>query len=425
MSLSLSKMKSLLCACFFGTVLEWYDFAVYGFLAPIIAGLFFPHQQALVSLLLTYSVFAMGYLVRPLGGMFFGILGDRIGRKPTLIITVLLMAIPTVAIGCLPTYQSVGMIAPILLIVLRFLQGLSAGGESIGAIIFVYEAVPQEKKAFATSFVFSGSGIGLLLGSLMVTLCFHFFDSHQMEQFGWRIPFFLAIISAIFGPILRLKTEESAEYLDNRRSNNITDDSSAVRLLSRSQSLKLLRIIFLFAPNAIIFYLGFIFMPAILVKQSHLPMSSIYLVNTIATMLLLVLCPVFGCVADRYHFKKILLIVLLCDAICCLPLYWLLSQHILWCIVVAQCGFAVLVAWLTAPLFAFVLSLLSTSTRYAQSGFAYNVSYSIFGGTAPLVGTGLVHYFNSFMPLAFYVILVVLVALWALSRLSCKQYNVS
>ena len=124
-------------------------------------------------------------------------------------------------------------------------------------------------------------------------------------------------------------------------------------------------------------------------------------------------------------FKKILLIALLCDAICCLPLYWLLSQHILWFVVVAQCGFAVLVAWLTAPLFAFVLSLLSTSTRYAQSGFAYNVSYSIFGGTAPLVATGLVHYFNSFMPLAFYVILVVLVALWALSGLSCKQYNVS
>ena len=134
------SFATILWSGFVGTFLEWYDFAIYGFLAPIISPLFFPHHHAITSLLMTYSVFAVGYLARPLGGVLFGRWGDLYGRKSVLMFTILLMAIPSFLMGCLPTYEQIGVLAPVLMILLRCLQGIAAGGESMGAVIFVFNA---------------------------------------------------------------------------------------------------------------------------------------------------------------------------------------------------------------------------------------------------------------------------------------------
>ncbi|MEY3882722.1 MAG: Proline/betaine transporter, partial [Pseudomonadota bacterium] len=182
-----------------GNMMEWYDFAVYGYFAMIIGKLFFPMTDPAVSLIASFGAFAAGFLVRPLGGLVFGRIGDLVGRQKAMTLSVIAMAVPTVLMGCLPTYETIGIAAPILLIVLRIIQGLSVGGEYTSSLIFLAENAPKNRKAFTAVWGVWGGTAGILLGSGVGLLVSSFLSDDQLVNWGWRIPFAIGGLVALTG----------------------------------------------------------------------------------------------------------------------------------------------------------------------------------------------------------------------------------
>ena len=195
-----------------GNVLEWYDFAVYGFLAPVISPLFFPEDDVISGLINTYGIFAAGYLMRPLGGVIFGHIGDRVGRKTALQLSIAMMAIPTVLVGLLPVYSQIGASAAILLILLRLLQGISVGGELIGSMSYLVETAPPHRRGLCGSWSVCGGIAGILLGSLMATVLTNSLSEAAMQSWGWRVPFLSGVVIFAVGSWLRRTLVESPDF---------------------------------------------------------------------------------------------------------------------------------------------------------------------------------------------------------------------
>ncbi|HEX4045608.1 MAG TPA: MFS transporter, partial [Gammaproteobacteria bacterium] len=203
------NQSKILFAAGAGTILEWYDFALFAYLTPLLAALFFPSDHPYTAMMLTYAIFAVGYFVRPLGAVLFGHLGDRIGRKKTLMWSILLMSIPTCLMGLLPTYQSIGIAAPILLVILRICQGLSAGGESTGAILFALESAPTARyRGLLGGLLWAVVGAGMLCGSFAATLV-----AQSEADWAWRVPFLAGILTGLIGYFVRARTVESLDFL--------------------------------------------------------------------------------------------------------------------------------------------------------------------------------------------------------------------
>lgn len=203
----------IISACSIGTILEWYDFSLYAFLAPIISINFFAIQNKSISILLTYYIFAIGFLARPIGAIIFGHFGDRINRKSMLLISLFIMASTTFLIGTLPTYKDIGNAAPILLMILRILQGIAIGGETIGAGTFVMESSPASKQGFTTAMIWASSGVGILFCSIFISLCEYVFTEEALSTWAWRIPFFIGALTGILGYYLRKNIAVSQEFL--------------------------------------------------------------------------------------------------------------------------------------------------------------------------------------------------------------------
>ncbi len=383
------SLRRLVVAGWFGTLLEWYDFSVYGFLAPIIAVNFFPPGHDWIQLLLAYSIFSMGYLVRPLGGFLFGSLGDRRGRKSVFIYTILCMSLPTVLIGILPTYQTLGWLAPVMLLGLRLLQGLAAGGEMIGSVTYIYESSPVHRKAFYTALLFVGSGFGILLGSAVLSLLHHFYSETAMREFVWRVPFLLAMLGLVVSVWLRNNVQESEAFIRSQRAGlNLTRPFLAV---IKHHKATVLRVATLFSPGALLFYLNFVFLPASLSPMLGAPQKTVMLLNTLATFILLVSSVGFAWLADKYSQRNMLYIALTSLLVLSVPFYSsipLLSMG-LWFFL--QIILAVIIALLTGPLMAYTLHQTSVEVRYSSMAIAYNLAYSLIGGTAPVIAVSLLH----------------------------------
>ena len=415
------SLRRLVIAGWFGTLLEWYDFSVYGFLAPIIAVNFFPSGHHWIQLLLAYSIFSMGYLVRPLGGLFFGSLGDRRGRKSVFIYTILCMSLPTVLIGILPTYQMLGWLAPVMLLGLRLLQGLAAGGEMIGAVTYIYESSPAHRKAFYTALLFVGSGFGILLGSAVLSLLHHFYSEKVMREFMWRVPFLLAVLGLVISVWLRHNVQESEAFIRSQRAGlNLTRPFLEV---IKYHKVTVLRVAALFSPGALLFYLNFVFLPASLSPMTGVPQKTVMLLNTLATFILLVSSVGFAWLADRFSERNMLFIALSLLLMLSIPLYASISLLSMGLWFSLQIILAVIIALLTGPLMAFTLHQSSVEVRYSSMAIAYNLAYSLIGGTAPVIAVSLLHGHSDHWWLGVYAAVVISTALVSLfasphSRLS-------
>lgn len=203
---------SIITASSLGTVIEWYDFYIFGSLAPIIATQFFPKENPTAAFLATLAAFGVGFVIRPFGAIVFGRLGDLMGRKSTFLLTLVLMGISTFAIGLIPSYESIGILAPIIVFILRAIQGLALGGEYGGAAIYVAEHAPEGKKGYFTSFIQTTATFGLLLSLAVILLCKYLVPEGQFELWGWRLPFLISIILVIVSYFIRIKMDESPVF---------------------------------------------------------------------------------------------------------------------------------------------------------------------------------------------------------------------
>ena len=402
------QRKALIAGCV-ANVLEWYDFALYGYFASVLAKLFFPTEDQLSSLVLTFEVFAAGYLMRPLGAAFFGNLGDKVGRKKVLIISVTLMAASTVLIGVLPTYARIGVMAPILLTLLRLVEGFSVGGEFTGTISFIVEHSQPSRRGFTGSFAtFSLIG-GILLGSAIGALITSTLSAEEVSNWGWRIPFILGIVVGGVGIYLRFGIEETPVF------KSIEDKGGVVRtpILEALTNYRKEILIAMGATwaGAATFYIIFVYMPTYLSIENNMPISTALKINTITMIILMVVSPFMGALSDWVGRKPVLTSGCLGIAVLAYPLFSLLSAGNMLYALGAQAIFAVGLAMLFAPLGATLVELFPTRVRLSAMSLGYNLGFSIFGGTAPLVATYLIKETGSSVAPGIYLIFSALVSL--------------
>ncbi|OYV34927.1 MAG: MFS transporter, partial [Rhodospirillales bacterium 20-64-7] len=266
------KRRAAIVAGVVGNVLEWYDFAVYGYFVPVISHLFFPASTPIVSLLLTFSVFGVGFVMRPIGSIVFGHYGDTHGRKRALSAVILLMAISTFVVGLLPTYQSIGMAAPLLLVLARLAQGLSGGGEWGGAAAYLVEFAPPNRRGYIGSWQQFSVGAGFLLGSLTAALLSSSLSSEALSAWGWRVPFLLGILVGGVGAYLRLQLDDTPKFTELESQGHVA--GLPIREAFTTQLKPTLLAAGITLHNTVAYYAVLIYMTSWLTTAVKMPRSS-------------------------------------------------------------------------------------------------------------------------------------------------------
>ncbi len=393
-----------------GGALEFYDFTIYALFAPYLSQHFFANTNQFINLINTFAVFALGYLARPLGGIVFGHLGDKFGRKSAFSLSVFIMAIATLLIGCLPTYQSIGMAAPILLILLRLLQGFSVGGEIPGAAIFTSEHMPSNQRGVAIGFVFMCITLGNTIGAgvgLILTTCL---TSQQMLLWGWRIPFILGFIVGIISYEIRSKTLETPTFLAILKENNL-HRLPFLGVLQLSP-IKLLSAFLLTAvPASIISF--FLYLPTYLINNINIQVSHTYIINFFAFLSLGLMTFFSGRVSDYINRTKLLIISTILLIVFSYPFFYglrLYGEVFLWPFIL---GLATLGGLANGSYIILILELFPENIRYSAVGFSYSLGIAVFGGIGPLAFTGLIRYLGTSEAPAFYILVCATVTLLA------------
>ncbi len=409
MATGTTSHRRVVAAGLVGNVLEWYDFAIYGFLAPTIGRLFFPSDDPTASLIAAFGAFAAGFLMRPVGGIVIGHIGDRFGRRRALTVSIALMAIPTFALGLMPTTLDIGVTAAVIVVLLRLAQGLSVGGEYTGSFAFLCERAPANRRNFFASWSLWGGIVGTLLGSGVAALVSELTTHEEMLAWGWRIPFLLGIIVALLGLIIRRGIDEDAS----------TDRPEKAPIIEAATTAwpQLLQVAGLAALTAVVFYTVFIYAASWIVAETGMTHARALDINTISLFVILVALPLGGIIADRVGCRVLMIVAAAGLIVLAYPLIWLMHHHSFWIIVAGQAGIAFLVGTYGACLPVAMADLFPRHTRMSATGLAYNVTYAVLGGTAPVVAAWLVTSTGDAMAIAWYVILAAAMSLGVLLTL--------
>ncbi|SRR5579883_427075 len=384
-----AEQKKIIALSSLGGMLEFYDFIIFVFLAKLLGELFFPKTDPVATLMVGLTVFAIGYLARPLGGLFFGHFGDRLGRKKTFVSTVILMAIPTFLIGFLPTYHHIGISASIMLVVLRLLQGCSIGGEIPGAIVFITESVSIDRRGFATGLILLGVNMGILLGSFVSGMINHFLTSEQLTTWGWRIPFFIGGILGVMSYFLRKQLRETPIFTQ-LASAEIKNKIPFKELITHFK-LPLIQGISITALEAVIVSILILFFPTYLATFFHYPIDQLFYLNTLSILIFSIPVLLTSFLSDQKGRKKIILVGILFFSTLVYPTFTLLHFHHL-STVVLMLSISLIFASCVAGVFPCMMAeLFPTRVRYSGVALTYNIGFGIVGGLTPLLATELIH----------------------------------
>ena len=392
-----------------GNTVEWFDFAIYGFLATYIAEKFFPSGDETAALLNTFAIFAAAFFMRPLGGFFFGPLGDRIGRQKVLALVILLMSCSTFAIGLVPSYATIGVFAPLLLLFLRCLQGFSAGGEYGSGACFLAEYASDKHRGFVVSFLVWSVVVGFLLGSLTVTGLETVLSEGAMDSYGWRIPFLIAGVLGAVGLYIRLRLGDTPEFEALRDEGEVA--SSPLKEAVTTSWRPILQIAGLVVIHNVGFYIVFTFLPSYFTKTLGFTKTDAFVSITVASLVALILIPPLGALSDRIGRKPLLIAGSLAFAVFAYPLFLMLNAGSLAVAIAAHAGLAAIESVFVCASLAAGAELFATRVRSSGYSIGYNVSVALFGGTAPYVATWLVARTGNDLAPAYYVIVAALVTL--------------
>ena len=397
-----------------GNVLEWYDFAIYGFFAPILGRLFFPSDDPTTSLIASFGAFAAGFLMRPIGGAVFGHIGDRYGRKKALNISVLMMAIPTFLIGIMPTHAQIGFAAAIILVLLRMLQGLSVGGEYTSSIVYLAESSPNGKRGLYTSTSIVGGTGGILLGSFFGSIITDMLTEAELQAWGWRIPFLLGILVAGVGFLLRRHMPETI------------DEGGKVEnplLVMRNSWQQVISVGGLNLLAAITFYALFVFSVTWLVDYVHEPRTVALRLNSIGLVIFLIALPIFASLSDRVGRKPVIVGGALAIILFAYPLFWLMHHHSELMIIAGGAGMALLAAAYMASIPVTLTEMFPSNIRVSAVSVGYNLAYAIFGGTIPMVAVWLIEKQHDDLAFVWYIIGAAVISLGIALSISYKNHQ--
>jgi len=396
------KKGKLFKAIFAGTLgnaLEWYDYGIYGYFALIIARNFFTSDNPLTALLLSFLVFASGFVVRPLGGVIIGVLSDKHGRTKTLAITIIAMGICTLCMGLIPPYSKIGVAAPILLTLLRMLQGLAAGGGTGTSITFMAEYATEKNRAFLVSWQPWSTGAGLLLGSIAGLITSTVLPEEALFSWGWRIPFLLGILISINGifmlrsvgetPAFEKEVSKKAQAAAERKAD--MPRGTPFRDVLRSHKIALITIMGLLAGSSVTYYILITFMPTYITQFLQSSLSNAFLVNTSVILIFLILTPFIAKLVDRIGTRISLIIGCLGFIVLSYPVFYAVTISTSPITMIAVLGALMVFQPLISVAICVVSAeILPTKVRNSGIGLAYNLSVAIFGGCAPLMATAII-----------------------------------
>jgi metabolite-proton symporter len=406
----------VLIASLVGSSIEWFDYFLYGTMAALVFNqLFFVNEDPTVGLLLAYASFALSFFIRPFGGIIFSHIGDRIGRKKTLVLTLSLMGAATFAMGILPTYQAIGVAAPIILITLRLIQGLGIGGEWGGALLLATEYAPPERRGFFGSIPQMGVTIGMVMGTLALWIM-SLLPEQQFMTWGWRVPFIFSALLVVFGLWIRKGIDETPEFKEVKAKGEIPKLPivDTLRYYWKEVLITIGAKVVETAP----FYIFSTFIVSYATSTLGFSRSAVLGSVMVSTVITTILIPIMGSLSDRVGRKKMYIVGTVAMMAFAFPYFWMIHQgSVLMLVLATIIGLGIIWAPITAVLGTMFSEIFDAKVRYTGVSLGYQIGAAVAGGTAPLVATALLASFdNSYVPVALYIMftaVVSLIAIWA------------
>ncbi|MGB3481092.1 MAG: MFS transporter [Mycobacterium sp.] len=391
-----------------GHFLEWFDFAVYGFLAATLGRLFFPSDNPTTSLLASLAVFGVAFFFRPLGGLVIGAFGDRIGRRAALSLSIVMMGICTIGIGVLPTYASIGVAAPIMLVLLRCAQGFSAGGEYAGAAAFLVEYAPERKRGLFSSVVSAGASLGVMFGGIVTLVLTTMLSADQMSSWGWRVPFLVAGPLSVLGLYVRLRLEDTPVYRSLQQTHEV--EHAPLKSAAKHSRSGILLVFACTSVTGLAFYYLATYVNTFLTTQVGMTSASALMLAVAGLTMYSVMCPFAGMIGDRIGRRPTMLIGAAGVALVALPTFALLATGN-WAL--ALVGLALL-AWFEAMcnvmLGVIMVELFPARLRVTGSSVGFNIAQAVVGGPGPFVAASIAAAFAFVIAPAVYLVFVATVA---------------
>ena len=410
----LRKNKKVLIASLTGSAIEWFDYFLYGTAAALVFNkIFFPMVDPVIGLILSYLSFSLTFFIRPIGGVLFAHIGDRIGRKKTLVLTLSLMGGATVMIGLLPTYEMIGLWAPVLLILMRIIQGMGIGGEWGGALLLAYEYAPEKRKGFFGSIPQAGVTIGMLMATFIVSLM-TLFCEEDFLSWGWRIPFLLSSVLVLLGLWIRKDIDETPDFQKVKASGQVA--KAPLRDTLKHHWREVLIAAGLKVVETAPFYIFSTFVVSYATSTLTYQKSQALEAVTLGALVATIMIPLMGLLSDKVGRQRMYAISVFVLGLFIVPWFMLLNTGTTWGIVLATViAFGVLWAPVTAVLGTLCSEIFSANVRYTGITLGYQLGAALAGGTAPLIATGLLaKYDGDWVPVAWYLAVTVTISLIAI-----------
>ena len=415
----MSQMKKVVASTMLGNGLEWYDYALYGTFTALISKHFFPAGDENVALIATFGIFAIGFLMRPLGAMMFGYIGDKYGRKNALSLSILMMAIPTACIGLLPTYSMIGIYAPILLTLIRLVQGVAIGGEFGGSIVYLVEHAKPANKNRVGSLSMLSMLMGLFFGTMISAVLAKIMSPENFDTFGWRIPFILGFFIGLVGLYIRTKLHESPVFIEAQEAGHVSE--SPISETFKNNYKEVLLGVGLYLAVTIPFYLQTVFMPSFMVKFMHFSSADALIIYLIVLGVMMICTPISAMLCDTTNRERLMKIIAVCYLLFAIPYVYLLDYKTFTFALISQAVFASIIAFYIAPIPTLVTELFPARTRYTGMSLACNLAAAIFGGTAPMLITTLITKTESNYPMAIYIMLAAAMSLFCVFEVKRRR----
>lgn len=411
------KLKKAITAASLGNAMEWFDFGVYGFLAYVLGQVFFPSASPGIQMIAALATFSVPFLVRPLGGVFFGIMGDKFGRQKVLSVTIIIMAVSTFCIGLIPSYESIGIWAPVLLLLAKLAQGFSVGGEYSGAAIFVAEYSPDRKRGFMGSWLDFGSIAGFVCGAGVVVLISSILGEETFREWGWRIPFFLALPLGVIGLYLRHALEETPafqQHVEDMKNANPETGKDKPRVSLRSIASQygkgLMICVGLVIATNVTYYMLLTYMPSYLSHNLNYSADHGVLIIIAIMIGMLFVQPLIGMMSDRIGRKPFVLAGSIGLFVLAIPAFMLINSGVIGLIFLGLLILAVLLNCFTGVMASILPAIFPTKIRYSALAISFNISVLIAGAT-PTAAAWLVEATNNLYMPAYYLMVIAVIGM--------------
>ena len=395
----MEKINSSIASCCLGNILEWYDFGLFAIFSSLFSQLFFNTKDSHLALIATLGIFTIGFISRPIGALIFGYLGDKKGRAKTIRLSILMISLPTLLIGILPTYQHIGIAAPIFLLLIRIWQGISIGGEYGGNLIYLGETAPKKYRATVVSLASMGSNIGLLLATLVGMVTINFLSDDFLRSWGWRIPYFLSGFFSIIIYIFRLKIKET-DIFENLKAKHQLSDNPIKTVVTKNIP-QLLRTLGLVCMGSTFYYFCFIYLPLYLNKNLYFSMRDVATLQSVLITLMIILVPCAGLLCDKIGRRKMLLFNASLITVAIIPGFYLLQWSSMTFYVLAIFTIFSSLEQGTTPVA--LVENFPHPARYTGISLGYNLGNGFLGGTVPLVVEWLAYRTHFLLAPAFYI----------------------